>query len=296
MKKLFPAFIILIVVGILIFTAYFFRDRFNKKPAGLEIRTTPAATVLLNGRNVGLTPYIDQNLAAGSYTIKLVPEPLDGAVFPEWETRVELTPSVTTAINRTFASSEQDSSTSTLHLIKEPGDKTYLSVISEPDTISLTIDGKPSGFTPATKLDTVPGSHVLTLSSPGYKTQELTVGTVSGYNLIVSVKLSADQLVLTPPPPAETVPDATSSASSDTTPSPTPASSSVAKPYVLINETGTGWLRVRREPSSTADELGKADVGEKLPYLGESTETGWHKIEFETQTGWVSGKYVDLVK
>ncbi|EKD79974.1 MAG: hypothetical protein ACD_40C00234G0003 [uncultured bacterium] len=64
----------------------------------------------------------------------------------------------------------------------------------------------------------------------------------------------------------------------------------------MIGETGTGWLRVRKEASGTSDELGKANTGEKLKYLGESTDLGWHQVEFEGNSGWVSGKYVTVVK
>ena len=79
-------------------------------------------------------------------------------------------------------------------------------------------------------------------------------------------------------------------------PSPVAQATDLPKPYVVIGETETGWLRVRREPSGTAEELGKANTGEKLKYLGESTDLGWHKIEFEGSVGYVSGKYVTLVK
>ncbi|MFH1244174.1 MAG: SH3 domain-containing protein, partial [bacterium] len=70
----------------------------------------------------------------------------------------------------------------------------------------------------------------------------------------------------------------------------------IDKPYVLIGETGTGWLRVRKDASGTSDELGKANTGEKLKYLGESTDLGWHQVEFEGSQGWVSGKYTTIVK
>ena len=294
MKNLFTLVGILLIVTGLGLTTYFFRTRLNKKPAGLEINTSPAASVYLNDKNVGTTPYSDKNLPPGEYTVRLVPDPLAGRSLPPWESRLELSPLVTTVINRTFAESETDSSGSLLQLIKEPGGRTYLSVISDPDTVSLDLDGLPNGFTPATKLAVTPGSHTLSFSSPGYKPQELTVNTVKGYNLIVSAKLAVDQLVLTPPPVSS--PSASPAvASASAVPSP-PAVSQISKPYVLIKETGTGWLRVRQEPSGTAEELGKANVGEKLKYLGESTETGWHKVSFENLPGWVSGKYVDLVK
>lgn len=296
MKNLLTVIGILFVITGLGLLTYFFRGRLNKKPAGLEVNTSPASAVFLNDKNVGTTPYSDKNLKPGEYTIRLVPDPVDGKSLPPWENRLELSSLVTTVINRTFAESETDSSGSILQLVKEPGGKTYLSVISDPDTVSLDIDGKSSGFTPATKLDITPGSHTLNFSSPGYKSQELTVNTVKGYNLIVNAKLGTDQLVLTPPPVAS--PSASPAvASGSASPSPAVvAASPLAKPYVVVQETGTGWLRVRQEPSATADELGKANVNEKLKYLGESTETGWYKVEFEGSPGWVSGKYVDLVK
>lgn len=304
----------LVIVGMILFVGglgtvgYVFRDRFNKKPTGLEINTIPVSAVYLDDKNIGTTPYTNKNLAPGSYTLKLVPTETDGKNLSPWETRLELSSLVTTVINRTFAESETDASGSVLQLVKEPGNKTYLSLISDPDTVNVTIDGKPSGFTPITKVETTPGSHSLEVSSPGYKSQDVTVNTVKGYNLIVNVKLAIDQIVLSQPvvasesaePSPSDSPDespaATSSAKPSAKPSPNSAASQVGKPYVEVQETGTGWLRVRKEPSATADELGKANVGERLKYLGESTETGWHKIEFEGSPGWVSGKYVELVK
>ena len=61
-----------------------------------------------------------------------------------------------------------------------------------------------------------------------------------------------------------------------------------------ILETGTGWLRVRDEPSLTGVEVAKATVGESYSVL----ETGeeWFKIKIdETISGWVSATYVKLL-
>lgn len=304
MQKALPVIAVIVVVGVLSLFAYVFRDRFNKKPAGLTINSSPTAAVFLNDKNVGNTPYDNANLPAGTYTLRLVPEEEGGVTRPPWETRLDLSPQVTAVVSRQFAETEADSSGSVLQLVKDSVGKTYLSVISDPDNITLAVDSEPRGFTPLTKVEISPGSHHLNLTSPGFKPQEMNVSIVQGYNLIVSVKLAADPLVLTPPQVSTT---SASLATASPIPSPlasqspspaTPSSSlsMVAKPYVLIKETGTGWLRVRQEPSSTGAELGKANVGEKFPYLGESTESGWHKIQFDSQPGWVSGRYVDLVK
>ncbi len=272
------------------------KDLFFKAPAGLEITTSPAATVFLNGENKGETPFSDKALKPGVYTLKLIPSG-DPGLAP-YETTFTLTSRASTVISRTFAASEIDTTGYTLELQEEASGQTYLSVISDPDTVNVTIDGKPSGFTPLSKLTTTPGAHSLVVTSPGYLEQQLSVNTVKGYNLIVNFKLASATITLTPTTPA--TPSATLTGTSPTpNPSPTLATSSagtMAKPYILIGETGTGWLRVRKDASGTSEEIGKADTGEKLKYLGESTDLGWHKVEFEGGIGWVSGKYVTLVK
>lgn len=271
------------------------KDLFFKAPAGLEIATTPAATVFLNGENKGETPFSDKALKPGVYTLKLVPS--DTTLAP-YETTLTLTSRASTIISRTLTASQIDATGYTLELQEEASGETYLSVISDPDTVNVTIDGKPSGFTPLSKLATTPGAHSLVVTSPGFVEQQLSVNTVKGYNLIVNFKLASTTITLTPTPPA--TPAATLAGASPTpNPSPTLATSSagtIAKPYVVIEETGTGWLRVRKDASGTSEEIGKADTGEKLKYLNESTDLGWHKVEFEGSIGWVSGKYVTVVK
>lgn len=276
------------------------RNPFLKKPAGIDITSTPTSTVFLNGEEVGTTPFIVADLTPAKYQIKLVPESGSGN-YSIWETQLTLKGEVTTIINKNFAEAETDSSSYILELRPEPGEGTYLSIISDPDTVNLNIDGTPTGYTPVTKLDSTPGSHQLSLSSPGYKPLELSVNTVKGYNLVINIKLASDQILLTSPPPATTsaIPPTEPTESTDL---PTnqhadlPAQAGTPTPHVIIQETGTGWLRVRKEPSSSGEELGKADVGETLPYLGETSDTGWHQVEFEGQKGWLSAKYVKLVK
>ncbi len=263
------------------------RNPFLKKPAGLNIESTPSAAVFLNGEEVGTTPFTNADITPGKYQIKLVPQASNGNLAI-WETQVILKGSVTTIINKNFAESETDSSSYILELRPEPGEGAFLSIISDPDTVNLDIDGTPNGYTPAVKLKSTPGSHQLNLSSPGYKPLELSVNAVKGYNLVINVQLASDEILLTSPAPA--------SDSATTVPTEPTESTELTEPYVIIQETGTGWLRVREDPSSSGIELGKVDVGEKLPYLGETSDTGWHQVEFEEQDGWLSAKYAKLVK
>jgi len=270
------------------------KDLFVKAPAGLEVSSNPESTIFINGENKGQTPFKDNNLKPGSYTLKLLPVSSD---FLPYETSIELVSHTSTIISRNFALSDLETSGYTLELQEDLSGGTYLSVISDPDNINLFIDDAPSGFTPVSKMAISPGPHTLKAISPGYFDQTLPINTVTGFNLIVNFKLAGRTITLTPPPVAT----ATATSSPDASPSSTPQASltptlEVQKPYVIIGETGTGWLRIRKEASGSSDELGKANTGEKLKYLGDSTELGWYKIEFEGSIGWVSGKYVTLVR
>ena len=283
--------LIVILVASVILGGCTIRNPFLKKPAGLSIATTTPSVVFINGEEKGQAPFSNQDLKPGSYSIKLVPEGgVDGQNFSLWETSVDLRAGATTIINHTFAELEVDSFGSVLELRQDVAGKTYLSIVTDPDTVNVSLDGKPSGYTPLSKIEVSPGSHQLLLTSPGYKEQELAVQAVKDYNLIVNAKLASDTITLTTPPPEASA----SSPSAEIKPEVT--EDEVLKPYVVIGDTGTGWLRVRSEPSSTGDELGKVNVDEKLKYLGESTETGWYKVEFEGSPGWISGKYATIVK
>ncbi|PIR98940.1 hypothetical protein COT87_02155 [Candidatus Collierbacteria bacterium CG10_big_fil_rev_8_21_14_0_10_44_9] len=287
MKKLLTIIIASILLG-----GCTLRDLFVKLPAGLEISTNPPATVFINGENKGSTPYNNKDMKPGTYTIKMIP--ISESNLPSYETKLNLISKASTIISRNFAQSELDSSGYTLQLQEDLSGGTFLSVISDPDTINITIDDKPNGFTPLSKLSISPGSHSLHVTSPGYMEQAISVNVVKNYNLIVNFKLAGQTITLTPQYPA--TPSASLALPSPASVGAPSISPTIPKPYVVIGETGTGWLRIRKEASGSSEELGKANTGEKLKYLGESTELGWHKIEFEGAPGWVSGKYVTLIK
>lgn len=55
---------------------------------------------------------------------------------------------------------------------------------------------------------------------------------------------------------------------------------------------GNCW--VRSAPNTSSNRLGVARDGSSLTYGGQTSENGWHLVEFENQNGWVSGKYSKL--
>lgn len=265
---------------------------FTKTPAGLEINTSPPATVFINDQDLGSTPYSDKNIKPGEYTIRLVPDPGEIELQP-WETTITLDAAVTTIINRTFASNETEATSYTLQLRPDVDkSKAFISVVSDPDTASITIDSTSHGFTPVSKIELVPGGHNVDVSSPGFKSISISVNLIEGYNLIVNANLAREIILLekSQATPSATLGDDLPEEEGDL------LAEELDRPYVIIEETGTGWLRVRDAPNSTtAEELGKINLGEKLPFI-ESNETGWYKVTFEGEDGWISGRFATLFK
>ena len=294
MKKL-----LLVVLSTFLLSGCTVKGLFQKKPAGLEIATNPASTVFLNGENMGETPYSNKAVTPDEYTIKLVPTSGDNLV--PYEIKRKLASEVSTVISHNFALSDPDSSGYILMLEPESGDKTYISVISDPDAVNVNLDGRPNGFTPLSKVEIAPGSHTILLTSPGYVEQSISVNTVVGYNLVISAKLASQTISLTAPSATDEVATGAATLSSPSpVASPLTLTQTMVKPYVTVSDTpdtqASSGVNIRKEASSTSDPLGKAKVGEQLKYLGETTPAGWHKVEFAGTPGYVSGKYVTLTK
>lgn len=283
----------LILVGLIV------KNKFFGKPGlgALQISTTPKATVFIDGAQVGVTPFFDDKLKSGEHTVKLVPEATTDNLV-SWEGKVNLTPGILTAINRNFATSEAFSSGEIIWLEKiSSRDKSSLSVISIPDQAVVKVDGEPKGFSPVLVENLSPGSHQLVVNTPGYEERTISAKTVAGYKLIVNVQLAQKiEGIEEATPSAELGPSPSPKASPTPKTTPKPTVTPPEKPYVLIKETPTGWLRVRMEPSASATEAAKVDPGEMFPYLNEE-KSGWLKIEYEEgKEGWVSGVYVELIK
>lgn len=55
-----------------------------------------------------------------------------------------------------------------------------------------------------------------------------------------------------------------------------------------------GNCNVRTAPNTSGKKLGVAHEGDKLQYGGLTSTDGWHLVAFNSQNGWVSGKYSEL--
>ena len=267
----------------------------GRKKSALSVSTTPQATIFLDGEHLGQTPYYNEKLKPGDYVLKIVPESSGQALNP-WEGRVTLSPGILTVVNRELGLTQDDSSGEILSF-ETSADKnaTSISVVTTPDGAVVNLDGEPKGFAPISLDKITEGDHILLISSPGYQDKTIKAKTVKGNKLIASVQLA--RAAVAPPVDAETQPEATAAASPK--PSPTPKASpktgsttTPAKPYVTIDSPDTGWVRVRAEASTAAEELTKVDHGESFPLVDE--KSGWYQIEYATgKNGWISGKYAE---
>ena len=145
--------ILILLIGV---TLSGFKLPFSKqKKAALQVTSNQKATVFLNDSHVGKTPYFDEQLNPGEYTLKLVPEGETGSLLT-WQGIIRLNPKIMTVVNRSLAESEDKSGgyILTLEAIADK-DKVQISVIGTPDNVVVALDGEPKGFAPLS-LDNIP--------------------------------------------------------------------------------------------------------------------------------------------
>ncbi|MFC1711144.1 PEGA domain-containing protein [Patescibacteria group bacterium] len=276
----------------------------KKKKAALQVFSNPQTTVFLDDNHVGKTPYFDETLKEGEYTLKLVPDSEGSDSLLTWQGIVKLYPGIMTVVSRNLAESEEKTSGYTLTL--EPitdKEKARISVISTPDGVVVNLDGEPKGFTPISIDDVMEGERVLTISAPGFKEETIKAKAVKGYKLMIDVQLAKDG----EEEKEEEDKEATDSAEldedeedveieKDKEASPGAA---MERPYVEIKETPTDWLKVRSEPSTAEGDdtvITKIYPGEVYKFI-EANDAGWYKIEYKKgEQGWISGKYAELYK
>jgi len=241
------------------------------KKSGIEIMSYPPAKVFINGKESGMTPYKNTTLKPGEVEVKL--ETDDN----KWSRKVQLDNNINTVIDWEMGKEEKLSGGYILYMEKTGDNKNAGLLINvNPDKTAVAIDNEIKGFSPLRIENVTEGDRQITLSYPGFKTVNVFVKAVVGYQLIVEAKLVEEGIdaMLTPTPAVSGV-------------SPTV---SELRPMVVIKETETGWLRVRQEASSGSMEVAKIKPGEKYLLVEENTD--WYKIDLGNGiSGWISAKY-----
>ena len=260
------------VVGVIGLIVFIFTGGIGEKKAAISLDAFPSATVYIDGQEAGSTPYENDSISAGETTIKLVPE--QGDISTVWEREIYLNPNTQTFVNWEFNSNPELSGGRLIYLEKTSvKDKAGLIISCKPDDCSVSVDGQMRGFSPLNLEDIGEGEHRISVSAPGYKEVEIMSRTLNGYRLVAEVDLIKQEEALEP----------------EVTPTPTETE---IGPTVLIEDTPTGWLRVRSGPGTANEEVGRVDPGEEFPFIEE--EDGWYKIEYEDgEEGWISGTYAE---
>lgn len=231
----------------------------SSKPAALQVTSTPEASVFLDGKHVGKSPFFSDQLQAREYLIKLT------SGEASYSVKVTLTEGTLTVVNRELTNNFLAQSGEVLWL--EEGNR-GLFLISMPDQATISLDGQIIGTTPQKVDEIEQGEHKVTISKLGYIDREFSIKTSNEYQLVASVNLASEI-----------------AKGAVTAPSPLPEPEKVE-----VLTTPQGFLRVRKEPSTSASEIGRVKDGDKLELIQETK--GWFEIKFEGKQGWVSSQYV----
>lgn len=230
----------------------------TSKPAALQVTSVPEASIFLDGKHIGKTPFFSDQLKSGEYLLKI------SASEASYVDKVILTGGTLTVVNRELSNNFLAQSGETLWL---DSGKKGLFVSSLPGKADMTIDGRLVGKTPFLLDEIEDGEHKIILTKAGFIDREFSIKTSSKYQVMANVTLASE-------------------VAKNPQPSPVPLPQ-VEKVKVLA--TSVGFLRVRREPSLTAAEIGRVKTGDELEVIQETKD--WIKVKFEGKQGWISAQY-----
>lgn len=219
----------------------------SNKLAALQVTSTPEASVFLDGNHLGKTPYFSDQLRGKEYLLKIT---TPDASFVD---KVTLTPGTLTVVNRELATNFQAQSGENLWLVPS---KQGLFISSLPEEADITIDGIYIGKTPIHIDKIEEGEHRVLLAKADFLSREFAIKTSKDYQLIADVTLASEI-----------------AKGNITSPSPEP----IIKVEIL--KTTAGFLRVRKEPSATALEVGRVKTGDQLEVIQETAD--WVNVKFQ---------------
>ena len=267
-----------ILLGGIVVLKLFVFGKVSQPNAALQINSIPKTKVFLNDKEVGEIPLKKEKMEPGDYKLKLVT--LGGV---QWETKIKLLGGVFTYVYREVGETLEDSSGQIITMEALASDRSVeVAIVSDPDGAFVGIDGVKSGSTSTIIKNLEPGDHTFVISSPDYSDQIVYGNVTAGYRMNIVVKLKKN------PFQKETVVIKPTSELIATN------SSQLIKPYVVINQTPIGFLRVRSAADPTSSQSGTVYPGEKYSLLEELNS--WTKIKLATMSGWVSDQYIEKVK
>ena len=254
------------------------------------------STVFIDSVAVGSTPY-EEKYKTGEYMVKLIPQGV-GTEIVSWQGKVKVYKNSLTYINRELGVSDISSAGEifTVSEAQKTSKPNYGEIMLETDPTGAIVylDNQEKGTSPLLLKDILKGDHELSVFIPGFLRRIQKVQVDAGSRVNASFKMAIDETKKTATDEASI---ATASATptsikkdepkTNTAPSPSPVAKSGMN--ITILTTPTGFLRVRKQPSISSDELGRVNPGEKYKVIEASS--GWYKISYKGTDGWISAEY-----
>lgn len=255
----------LVVITLRFGSAFFIKTLGLTPKAGLRVESNIKAKVFINQKEVGNSPYQDENLAEGEYLVSLKSDEATTSA-KMWQGYVKLNAGTLSVINRELGDSPALSTGEVITLEKGKG----VTVVSIPPVSDVIVDGKNIGKTPLIVTDLPPGEHQFIVGREDYLNRSIRVNIVDGFNLTMNVDLAL--------------------AEADLSKITTPVISSTAQ--VVVKQTPTGFLRVRSEPNLNGVEIAKVKPGDSLVLLEELPS--WDRVRLpDGKEGYVSSSFVE---
>ena len=221
--------------------------------AGLRITASAPGKIELDGKEVGDTPYQNENLRPGEHQIKLSAK--DGI----WQGVVDIAPGTVALVNRDL----REGTGEVVTLKKGAG--AYITANSK--DAEVTIDGVFAAKTPLSLPSLESGEHVFFLSADGFISRSIKATSPPGMRLSINADLALSSTFILS--------------------SPTP----IPEPLLTVLSTPTGFLRVRDKASLSAKEVARVSSGDTLTLVEELP--GWVKIKTKDGIeGYVSSQYI----
>jgi len=262
------------LIAILIFSIIILFVSRNKDRGALQVTSAPLSKVYLNGKLVGQTPLckcdLNSMIEVGDYTLRIVS---NEGNFDPFEQKITIFPKVLTVVDRTFASQAlAEASIISLNPLADKN-QSSISVISFPTDAQVFLDNALQGQTPLLINNITESDHELKLTREGYKEKTVRIKSALGYKLEAIIFLGIDPQIAT------------------TSANPVASASAVSSsPKVIILETPTGFLRVRKTSSVASAVVGEVKPGEIYDLIDE--KSGWYEIKLNDKVnGWVSSQY-----
>jgi uncharacterized protein YgiM (DUF1202 family) len=261
--------IIVLIALLFIFLRFLYKPLSDnlglKVHAGIFVEADKNAQVLINGNEVGMTPYKDTNLSEGNVKVTVK----DASSSAQWEGNVKLNSGTLTVVNRDVATDSAQASGEVISLDKGSG----VTVTSNPPGATVVMDGENKGQTPVYIPNVPAGEHQFLLSKDNYLKRSVRTIATDGYGISLNVDLAQLEMVQQSPPPVAASAPPTSS-------------------QVTVIDTPTGFLRVRDAASTSGNEVSQVKPGDTLT-LEEETNSSWWKIKTsDGKEGYVSTQYV----